>query len=88
VARAVNLAGENFDTINLVVQHLADLNVFIAGSSEQQALMAANVAGMIGTLNQISVQTSRHTATSADDAVRLRQLTEQLNDSVATLKVT
>jgi methyl-accepting chemotaxis protein len=87
VAKAVNLAGENFDTINHVVQRLADLNVFIASASEQQAGMAAHVAEMIGTLNQVSEQTSRNTAASAEDAVRLRELTEQLNDSVATLKV-
>jgi hypothetical protein len=42
---------------------------------------------MIGTLNQVSVQTSMNTAASAEAAVRLRQLTEQLNDSVSTLKV-
>lgn len=87
VAKAVNLAGENFATIDQVVQQLADLNVFIAGASEQQALMAANVATMIGTLNQVSLQMSKYTAESAADAGRLRQLTEQLNDSVATLKV-
>ncbi len=87
VARAVNLAGENFDTINRVVQRLADLNIFIASASEQQARMAANVAGEIGALNQVSMQTSRNTAASAEAAVRLRQLTEELNDSVATLKV-
>jgi methyl-accepting chemotaxis protein len=87
VAKAVNLAGENFDTINHVVQRLADLNIFIASASEQQAGMAADVAEMIGTLNQVSEQTSRNTAASVEDAVRLRALTETLNDSVATLKV-
>ncbi len=87
VSKAVNLAGENFDTIYHVVQRLADLNVFIAGASKQQAAMAAHVADMMGALNQISVQTSTHTAASAEDAVRLRELTEELNDSVATLKV-
>ena len=45
---AVSLAGENFDTINVVVQRLADLNMFIASASEQQARMAADVAEMIG----------------------------------------
>jgi methyl-accepting chemotaxis protein len=69
------------------VQRLADLNVFIAGASTQQAAMAARVAEMMGTLNQVSVQTSTHTAASAEDAVRLRELTEELSDSVATLKV-
>jgi methyl-accepting chemotaxis protein len=87
VAKAVNLAGENFDTIYRVVQRLADLNVFIAGASKQQAAMAANVADMMSTLNQISVQTSTHTAASAEDAVHLRELTDELSDSVATLKV-
>jgi methyl-accepting chemotaxis protein len=87
VARAVNLAGENFDTINRVVQRLADLNIFIASASEQQARMAANVAEEIAALNEISVQTSRNTAASAEAAVSLRRLTEQLNDSVSTLKV-
>jgi methyl-accepting chemotaxis protein len=87
VARAVNLAGENFDTINHVVQRLADLNIFIASASEQQARMAADVAAEINALNEISVQTSRNTAASAEAAVSLRRLTEQLNDSVATLKV-
>jgi len=87
VARAVNLAGENFGTINHVVQRLADLNVFIASASEQQARMAANVAEEIGALNQVSVQTSMNTAASAEAAVHLRRLTEELNDSVATLKV-
>ncbi|HWE63873.1 MAG TPA: methyl-accepting chemotaxis protein [Chloroflexota bacterium] len=87
VARAVGRAGENFDTINLVVQRLADLNIFIASASEQQAHMAAEVAGMIGALNQVSAQTAMHTAASAEAAVQLRQLTEQLNDSVSTLKV-
>ncbi len=87
VARVVNLAGENFDTINHVVQRLADLNIFIASASEQQARMAADVAEVIGALNQVSVQTSMNTAASAEAAVHLRQLTEQLNDSVATLKV-
>jgi hypothetical protein len=42
---------------------------------------------MMGTLNGISVETSRNTAASADAAVRLRQLTNRLNNSVATLKV-
>jgi methyl-accepting chemotaxis protein len=87
LATVVNLAGENFDTIDHVVQRLADLNVFIAGASKQQAGMAAKVAGMIGALNQVSLQTSRHMASSAEDAAHLRELTEQLNDSVATLKV-
>ncbi len=87
VSRAVNSAGENFDTIYRVVQRLADLNIFIAGASRQQAAMAAHVADMMGTLNQISVQTSTHTAASAADAVHLRELTEELSDSVATLKV-
>ncbi|MGH2410905.1 MAG: hypothetical protein ACRDGS_11135, partial [Chloroflexota bacterium] len=66
---------------------LADLNVFIASASEQQARMAANVAEDIGALNQVSVQTSMNTAASAEAAVHLRRLTEELNDSVATLKV-
>lgn len=87
VADAVTQAGENFDTINMVVQRLADLNVFIASASEQQARMASDVAEMISALNQVSVQTSVNTAASAEAAVRLRQLTEQLNASVATLKV-
>jgi methyl-accepting chemotaxis protein len=87
LATVVNLAGENFDTIDHVVQRLADLNVFIAGASKQQAGMAVKVAGMIGALNQVSLQTSRHMASSAEDAAHLRELTEQLNDSVATLKV-
>lgn len=87
VARAVTLAGENFDTINVVVQRLADLNMFIASASEQQARMAVDVAEVIGTLNEVSVQTSMNTAASAEAAVRLRQLTEQLSDSVSTLKV-
>ena len=87
VARAVSLAGENFDTINVVVQRLADLNMFIASASEQQARMAVDVAEVIGTLNEVSVQTSMNTAASAEAAVRLRQLTEQLSDSVSTLKV-
>jgi methyl-accepting chemotaxis protein len=87
VSKAVSLAGENFDTINVVVQRLADLNMFIASASQQQAQMAAGVAEMIGALNQVSVQTSMNTAASAEAAVRLRQLTEQLNDSVSTLKV-
>jgi methyl-accepting chemotaxis protein len=87
VAAAMTLAGENFNTINSVVQRLADLNVFIASASEQQAQMAGDVADMIGALNQISMQTSMNTAASAEAAVRLRQLTEQLNASVATLKV-
>jgi hypothetical protein len=42
---------------------------------------------MIGTLNGISVETSRNTAVSAEATVRLRRLTDQLNDSVASLKV-
>lgn len=87
VSRAVSLAGENFDTINMVVQRLADLNTFIASASEQQAHMAVDVAEVITALNQVSVQTSMNTAASAEAAVRLRQLTEQLNDSVSTLKV-
>lgn len=87
VSDAVGLAGENFGTINAVVQRLADLNIFIASASEQQAHMAAEVAEMIGALNQVSVQTSRNTAASAQAAVQLRDLTEQLNASVATLKV-
>jgi len=70
VARAVNLAGENFDTINRVVQRLADLNIFIASASEQQARMAADVAEEIAALNEISVQTSRNTAASAEAAVK------------------
>ncbi|MGH2387270.1 MAG: methyl-accepting chemotaxis protein, partial [Chloroflexota bacterium] len=76
VARAVNLAGENFDTINRVVQRLADLNIFIASASEQQARMAADVAEEIAALNEISVQTSMNTAASAEAAVSLRRLTE------------
>jgi methyl-accepting chemotaxis protein len=87
VIGAVNHAGENFDTVNLVVQRLADLNIFIASASAQQAQMAAEVAGMIGALNQVSVQTSQNTAASAEAAVRLRLLTEQLHHSVSTLKV-
>jgi hypothetical protein len=42
---------------------------------------------MMGTLNGISLETSRTTAASADAAVRLRQLTNRLTYSVATLKV-
>jgi methyl-accepting chemotaxis protein len=42
---------------------------------------------MISNLNQVSLQTSANTALSAQAAVHLRQLTEQLNDSVSTLKV-
>lgn len=87
VIAAVNHAGENFDTINVVVQRLADLNVFIASASARQAEMAAQVAGLFGALNRVSVQTSQNTAASAEAAVQLRRLTEQLNDSVSTLKV-
>jgi methyl-accepting chemotaxis protein len=87
VVKAIDLAGENFDTINHIVKGLADLNVFIASASEQQATMAVSIADMIGTLNRVSLQTSANTALSAQAVVHLHQLTEQLNDSVSTLKV-
>lgn len=86
-ARAVQNAAEAFSVVDGVVHELADLNVFIASASSEQARQAAEVAAMMGTLNGISVETSRNTAASAEATVRLRQLTERLNGSVATLKV-
>ena len=80
-------AAEAFGLVDGVVQELADLNVFIASASSAQARQAADLATMMGTLNGISVETSRSTAASAEAAVHLRKLTNQLNNSVATLKV-
>lgn len=85
--RAVQVAGDALNTVDGVVQELADLNVFIASASAEQARQAAELAIMIGTLNGVSVATSRSTAESAEAAVRLRQLTDRLNNSVSTLKV-
>lgn len=85
--RAVQHAAEAFEVVDSVVHELADLNVFIASASSEQARKAAELAAMMGTLNGISLETSRTTAASADSAVRLRELTDQLNSSVATLKV-
>jgi methyl-accepting chemotaxis protein len=86
-ARTVQSTAEALSMVDGVVQELADLNVFIAGASSEQARQAAELATMMGTLNGISLETSRTTAASADAAVRLRQLTNRLNNSVATLKV-
>lgn len=86
-ARVVQHAAEVFSMVDGVVHELADLNVFIASASTDQARQAAELAAMLGTLNGISLETSRNTAASAEAAVRLRELTEQLNNSVATLKV-
>lgn len=85
-ARTIHKANDAFTTVEGVVHELADLNVFIASVSAAQALRAVEVASMMGTLNGISIETSRNTATSAEATVRLRQLTEQLNGSVASLK--
>ena len=86
-AGVVQTSAEAFNTVDGVVHELADLNRFIASASAEQARQAAALVAMMGTLNGISVQTSHHTAASAEAAVRLRHLTDQLNDSVATLKV-
>ncbi len=86
-AHAVTSAADAFNVVDDVVHELADLNVFIASASSEQARQAAEMAAMMGTLNGISVQTSRSTAESAAAAVRLSRLTERLNDSVSTLKV-
>ncbi len=86
-AGVVQSAGVAFTTVDGVVHELADLNKFIASASTEQARQAAALVAMMGTLNGISVQTSRHTVASAEAAARLRHLTERLNDSVATLKV-
>src|ERR671938_580636 len=86
-ARTVQSAAEALSMVDGVVQELADLNVFIASASSEQARQAAELATMMGTLNGISLETSRTTAASADAAVRLRQLTNRLTNSVATLKV-
>jgi methyl-accepting chemotaxis protein len=86
-ARTIHQASDAFGVVEGVVRELADLNAFIASASAAQALQAVEVASMMGTLNTISVETSRSTATSAEATVRLRQLTDQLNGSVATLKV-
>ena len=86
-AVVVQTAAASFNTVDGVVHELADLNRFIASASGEQARQAAALVAMMGTLNGISVQTSRHTAASAEAAARLRHLTDRLNDSVATLKV-
>jgi len=86
-AHAVEDAAGAFDTVDGVVHELADLNIFIAGASAEQARQASELAALIGDLNGISVETSRSTADSADAAVRLRALTDRLNNSVSTLKV-
>jgi methyl-accepting chemotaxis protein PixJ len=86
-ARTVQSAAKALSVVDGVVQELADLNVFIASASSEQARQAAALATMMGTLNGISLETSRTTAASADAAVRLRQLTNRLTHSVATLKV-
>ncbi len=83
----VQTAGVAFNTVDGVVHELADLNRFIASASAEQARQASELVAMMGTLNGISIQTSRHTAASAEAAARLRHLTDRLNDSVATLKV-
>jgi len=83
----VRTAAEAFGAVDGVVHDLADLNKFIASASAEQARQAAELVAMMGALNGISVQTSRNTAASAEAAVRLRRLTDRLNDSVATLKV-
>jgi len=83
----VRTAAEAFGAVDGVVHDLADLNTFIAAASAAQARQAAELVAMMGTLNGIAVQTSRDTAASAEDAVRLRHLTDRLNESVATLKV-
>jgi methyl-accepting chemotaxis protein len=85
--RAVHSAADAFNVVDGVVHELADLNVFIASASSEQARHAADLALMLGTLNGISIETSRNTAASAAAAAELRQLTDQLNNSVATLKV-
>ena len=85
--RAVHSAADAFHVVDGVVHELADLNVFIASASSEQARHAADLALMLGTLNGISIETSRNTAASAEAAAALRQLTDQLNSSVATLKV-
>lgn len=86
-ARAVQVASEALNTVDGVVQELADLNVFIATASAEQARQAAELASMLGALNGVSLETSRSTAESAEAAVRLRRLTDRLNNSVSTLKV-
>lgn len=86
-SQAVQTAADAFNTVDGVVHELADLNVFIASASAEQARQAAELAERMGALNGISVETSRSTAASAEATVRLRHLTDQLNDSVATLKV-
>lgn len=83
----VHTAGATFDAVDGVVRELADLNRFIAAASAEQARQAADLAAMMGALNGVSLQTSRSTAASAEATVRLRHLTDRLDDSVATLKV-
>ncbi len=85
--RAVRIAADAFSTVDGVVHELADLNAFIAGASADQAQQAHELTVMMGVLNGISVETSRGTAASAEAAVHLRSLTDQLNNSVSTLKV-
>ena len=85
--RAVRIAADAFSTVDGVVHELADLNVFIAGASAEQARQAHELTVMMGVLNGISVETSRSTAASAEAVVHLRSLTDQLNNSVSTLKV-
>jgi len=85
--RAVRIAADAFSTVDGVVHELADLNVFIAGASAEQARQAHELTVMMGMLNGISVEASRSTAASAEAVVHLRSLTDQLNNSVSTLKV-
>ncbi len=85
--RAVRIAADAFSTVDGVVHELADLNGFIAGASAEQARQAHELTVMMGVLNGISVETSRSTAASAEAVVHLRSLTDQLNNSVSTLKV-
>ena len=47
-ARVVGTAAEAFDVVDGVVHELADLNVFIASASSEQARQAAELAAMIG----------------------------------------
>ena len=86
-AKLSDVAGQSLREIEQVSNELATLINSISASTQEQADMASEVAGMMQGILRITVQTTEGTRVTANSIAQLTALTSDLRGSVAGFKL-
>ncbi|MCC7105630.1 MAG: methyl-accepting chemotaxis protein [Chloroflexi bacterium] len=86
-SRLTDLAGRSLDSLDGVVQQLAELSAMISSAADQQAAAARSIARSMSEISEATQTTSVGSQQTADSVGYLARLSEQLRSSVATFRL-